>query len=184
VQVRREKAIYHTLNKLSMDTSRKVLLAEAWCPLATKPHVHEALRRAAQDSSTQVGLRLGSARWWRVQTQEALRVLAAEVTAPCAQRRRCAAVCCYPTGLVCRRGNKMVRMVCSWSTLVSCDVCVCCCSVLQVSTVLQPLVTNDPPPTYFKTDKFTSCFQVQQGLHAGTTCLLLAGLRNRPSRCH
>lgn len=54
VQVRREKAIYHTLNKLSMDTSRKVLLAEAWCPLAAKPHVHEALRRAAQDSSTQV----------------------------------------------------------------------------------------------------------------------------------
>lgn len=53
-QVRREKAIYHTLNKLSMDTSRKVLLAEAWCPLAAKPHVHEALRRAAQDSSTQV----------------------------------------------------------------------------------------------------------------------------------
>jgi hypothetical protein len=80
--VRREKAIYHTLNKLSMDTSRKVLLAEAWCPLAAKPYVHEALRRAAQDSST------------------------------------------------------------------------------QVSTVLQPLVTADPPPTYFKTDKFTSCFQV------------------------
>lgn len=53
-QVRREKAIYHTLNKLSMDTSRKVLLAEAWCPLAAKPHVHEALRRAAVDSSTQV----------------------------------------------------------------------------------------------------------------------------------
>lgn len=52
--MRREKAIYHTLNKLSMDTSRKVLLAEAWCPLAAKPHVHEALRRAAQDSSTQV----------------------------------------------------------------------------------------------------------------------------------
>jgi hypothetical protein len=47
----------------------------------------------------------------------------------------------------------------------SCLVYVCCFSVLQVSAVLQPLVTNDPPPTYFKTDKFTSCFQVQQGLH-------------------
>jgi hypothetical protein len=54
--VRREKAIYHTLNKLSMDTSRKVLLAEAWCPLAAKPNVHDALRRAAADSSTQVGV--------------------------------------------------------------------------------------------------------------------------------
>lgn len=55
-QVRREKAVYHTLNKLSMDTSRKVLVAEAWCPLAAKPRVHEALRQAAQASSTQVGL--------------------------------------------------------------------------------------------------------------------------------
>lgn len=54
MQVRREKAIYHTLNKLSMDTSRKVLVAEAWCPLAAKPRVHEALRQAAQASSTQV----------------------------------------------------------------------------------------------------------------------------------
>ncbi|WIA14247.1 hypothetical protein OEZ85_002783 [Tetradesmus obliquus] len=80
-QVRREKAVYHTLNKLSMDTSRKVLVAEAWCPLAAKPRVHEALRQAAQASST------------------------------------------------------------------------------QVSTVLQPLMTADPPPTYFKTDMFTTCFQ-------------------------
>lgn len=82
LQVRREKAIYHTLNKLSMDTSRKVLVAEAWCPLAAKPRVHEALRQAAMASST------------------------------------------------------------------------------QVATVLQPLMTKDPPPTYFKTDMFTSCFQV------------------------
>ena len=36
----------------------------------------------------------------------------------------------------------------------------CCC--MQVSTVLQPVVTNDPPPTYFRTDKFTSCFQVSR----------------------
>eukprot|EP00879_Flechtneria_rotunda_P014171 GHRR01014808.1.p1 GENE.GHRR01014808.1~~GHRR01014808.1.p1 ORF type:complete len:648 (+),score=178.01 GHRR01014808.1:407-2350(+) len=80
-QVRREKAIYHTLNKLSMDTSRRVLVAEAWCPLAAKPRVHEALRQAAQASAT------------------------------------------------------------------------------QVSAVLQPLVTGDPPPTFFKTDLFTNCFQ-------------------------
>ena len=32
--------------------------------------------------------------------------------------------------------------------------------LLQVFTVLQPLMTNDPPPTYFKTDMFTNCFQV------------------------
>jgi V-type H+-transporting ATPase subunit a len=28
-----------------------------------------------------------------------------------------------------------------------------------VSTILQPLVTTDPPPTYHKTTMFTSCFQ-------------------------
>lgn len=27
--------------------------------------------------------------------------------------------------------------------------------------MLQPLVTSDAPPTYFKTDMFTSCFQVR-----------------------
>lgn len=31
--------------------------------------------------------------------------------------------------------------------------------LLQVSTILQPLVTTDPPPTYHKTTMFTSCFQ-------------------------
>jgi V-type H+-transporting ATPase subunit a len=28
-----------------------------------------------------------------------------------------------------------------------------------VSTILQPLVTTDPPPTYHKTTLFTTCFQ-------------------------
>jgi len=36
-KVRREKAIYHTLNMLSMDVSKKCLVAEGWCPVyATK----------------------------------------------------------------------------------------------------------------------------------------------------
>lgn len=30
-------------------------------------------------------------------------------------------------------------------------------SSTQVSTVLQPLVTGDPPPTYYRTDLFTNC---------------------------
>lgn len=53
--MRREKAIYHTLNKLSMDTSKKVLIAEAWVPVSAKPRVMEALRQSAESSSTQVG---------------------------------------------------------------------------------------------------------------------------------
>jgi len=55
VQVRREKAVYHTLNKLSLDTSKKVLVAQAWVPLCAKPRVVEALRLAAQRGSTGVG---------------------------------------------------------------------------------------------------------------------------------
>ncbi len=82
LQARREKAIYHTLNKLSMDVTRKVLVAEAWVPLAAKPRVYESLRSAAEHSST------------------------------------------------------------------------------QVHTILQPMVTHDPPPTYFRTDKFTGGFHM------------------------
>lgn len=77
-----EKAIYHTLNKLSIDVTHKVLVAEAWVPTHAKPRVHEALRLATENSST------------------------------------------------------------------------------QVATILQPLVTNDMPPTFFKTNKFTDCFQM------------------------
>lgn len=77
--VRREKAIFHTLNKLSMDASRRVLVAEAWVPVGAKPRVAEALRRAAAEAGGAAG----------------------------------------------------------------------------VSSVLQPLVTGDAPPTYFRTDAFT-----------------------------
>lgn len=38
-QVRREKAVYHTLNMLSIDVTRKCLVAEGWCPVSAKPKV-------------------------------------------------------------------------------------------------------------------------------------------------
>lgn len=53
-QVKREKAIYHVLNKCSVDVTRKVLVAEAWCPVSAKPRVHEALREAAHSTSASV----------------------------------------------------------------------------------------------------------------------------------
>jgi V-type H+-transporting ATPase subunit a len=50
--VRREKLLFHTLNKFSVDASRKVLVGEAWCPAAARARVHEALRAAAEGSAT------------------------------------------------------------------------------------------------------------------------------------
>ncbi len=55
-QVKREKAIYHVLNMCSVDVTRKVLVAEAWCPVSTKPRVQEALREAAHHTSASVSL--------------------------------------------------------------------------------------------------------------------------------
>ncbi|PNH05344.1 Vacuolar proton ATPase a3 [Tetrabaena socialis] len=79
--VRREKAVYHTLNKMNVDVTSKVLVAEAWVPVVAKVDVQRALRTSAENSSTQ----------------------------------------------------------------------------LQV--IMQPVVTHDPPPTYFRTNKFTAAFQ-------------------------
>ncbi|KAJ7522696.1 hypothetical protein O6H91_18G023200 [Diphasiastrum complanatum] len=53
--VQREKAVYHTLNMLSIDITRKCLVAEAWCPLSASNQIQEALQRAAFDSNSQVG---------------------------------------------------------------------------------------------------------------------------------
>lgn len=52
-QVKREKAIYHTMNKMSIDVTRKVMVAEAWCPVSGKPRIQAALRSsAAADNSS------------------------------------------------------------------------------------------------------------------------------------
>ena len=33
MKVKREKSIYHTLNMLSFDVTKKCLVAEGWCPV-------------------------------------------------------------------------------------------------------------------------------------------------------
>ncbi|CAI5499127.1 unnamed protein product [Closterium sp. Naga37s-1] len=53
--VRREKAIYHILNQLSIDVTRKCLLAEAWCPVYAKSEIQDALHRAVTMSKADVG---------------------------------------------------------------------------------------------------------------------------------
>lgn len=52
--VRREKAVYHTLNMLSIDVTRKCLVAEGWCPVSAEPQIQNALQHAAFESNSQV----------------------------------------------------------------------------------------------------------------------------------
>ncbi|GMG98824.1 hypothetical protein Nepgr_000664 [Nepenthes gracilis] len=54
--VRREKAVYDTLNMLNFDVTKKCLVGEGWCPVIAKTQIQEALRRATFDSSSQVGI--------------------------------------------------------------------------------------------------------------------------------
>ncbi|KAK4255033.1 hypothetical protein QN277_008087 [Acacia crassicarpa] len=54
--VRREKAVYDTLNMLNFDVTKKCLVGEGWCPIFAKTQIQEALRRATFDSSSQVGI--------------------------------------------------------------------------------------------------------------------------------
>ncbi|KAK6939398.1 V-type ATPase, V0 complex, 116kDa subunit family [Dillenia turbinata] len=53
--VKKEKAIHHTLNMLSMDVTKKCLVAEGWCPTFATKQIQDALQRATFDSNSQVG---------------------------------------------------------------------------------------------------------------------------------
>ncbi|MED6175101.1 V-type proton ATPase subunit a2, variant 2 [Stylosanthes scabra] len=53
--VRKEKSIYHTLNMLSLDVTKKCLVAEGWSPIFASKQIQDALERAAIDSNSQVG---------------------------------------------------------------------------------------------------------------------------------
>ncbi|XP_044506444.1 V-type proton ATPase subunit a1-like isoform X1 [Mangifera indica] len=54
--VRREKAVYDTLNMLNFDVTKQCLVGEGWCPIFAKDQIQEVLRRATFDSSSQVGI--------------------------------------------------------------------------------------------------------------------------------
>ena len=53
-QVFREKAVYHTLNKLSVDVASKVLVAEVWVPTCSMLRVQESLTTATTALAAQV----------------------------------------------------------------------------------------------------------------------------------
>ncbi|WOG82338.1 hypothetical protein DCAR_0101501 [Daucus carota subsp. sativus] len=55
LMVRREKSIYHTLNMLSIDVTKKCLVAEGWSPVFATQQIQDALQRATTDSGSQVG---------------------------------------------------------------------------------------------------------------------------------
>ncbi|KAL8096913.1 hypothetical protein AgCh_030120 [Apium graveolens] len=55
ILVRREKSIYHTLNMLSIDVTKKCLVAEGWSPIFATKQIQDALQRATLDSNSQVG---------------------------------------------------------------------------------------------------------------------------------
>lgn len=50
IRVRKEKAIYHTMNKFNYDLGRKCLIAEGWCPVLATDKVQLALRVARERS--------------------------------------------------------------------------------------------------------------------------------------
>ncbi|CAI8585325.1 unnamed protein product [Vicia faba] len=52
--VRKEKSIHHTLNMLSLDVTKKCLVAEGWSPVFATKQVQDALQRASKDSNSQV----------------------------------------------------------------------------------------------------------------------------------
>ncbi|XWS67853.1 hypothetical protein CRYUN_Cryun04dG0040400 [Craigia yunnanensis] len=55
LKVKKEKSIYHTLNMLSLDVTKKCLVAEGWSPVFATKQIQVALQRAAFDSNSQVG---------------------------------------------------------------------------------------------------------------------------------
>lgn len=53
--VKKEKSIYHTLNMLSIDVTRKCLVAEGWCPVFATKQIQNTLQQASFDCNSQVG---------------------------------------------------------------------------------------------------------------------------------
>ncbi|KAK4342494.1 hypothetical protein RND71_038310 [Anisodus tanguticus] len=53
--VKQEKFIYHTLNMLSFDVTKKCLVVEGWCPVYATSQIQNTLHRATLDSNSQIG---------------------------------------------------------------------------------------------------------------------------------
>jgi len=54
VEIKKEKSIYHTLNRFNYETTTKCLIAEAWCPKDELDAVQEILHEARRASGAEV----------------------------------------------------------------------------------------------------------------------------------
>lgn len=54
VKIKKEKAIYHTMNMFDFDHGRKCLIAEGWCPKTNINEVQVALRKATEKAGSVV----------------------------------------------------------------------------------------------------------------------------------
>ncbi|XP_022144381.1 V-type proton ATPase subunit a2-like [Momordica charantia] len=52
--VKKEKSIYHTLNMLSVDVTKKCLVGEGWCPVLATNQIQNAMHKATYDSKSQI----------------------------------------------------------------------------------------------------------------------------------
>jgi len=54
INIKKEKAIYHTMNCFNVDVTSKCFIAEGWCPSVDIPQIREALNVATQKTETVV----------------------------------------------------------------------------------------------------------------------------------
>lgn len=133
----------------------QVLVAEAWVPANSKAQVQEALHRAATAANAQVrpsACLACAAHCW------ALEYVCISCDVPCLHGESC----CW----VRRRGLPAQPFYPPRHPAKSSGAGPCttfphrmCMSAAQMGTVFQPMLTYEPPPTYFNVSKFTTAFQ-------------------------
>ncbi|KAJ3216741.1 H(+)-transporting V0 sector ATPase subunit a [Dinochytrium kinnereticum] len=54
ITLRKEKAVYHTMNTFNYDQNRKALIAEGWCPTASQNSIRYALRTVTERTGSTI----------------------------------------------------------------------------------------------------------------------------------